>query len=278
MNYSTLLVEKADGVALITLNRPEKRNAMSPQLHADMTAALEALRYDDEARVVVITGAPPAFCAGLDLKEMFIESKSDPATYDRVVTQAIEWRGRTLRYYPKTTIAMINGYCFGGAFAIVEGCDLAFAADDATFGLSEINFKLFPGGAVSKALANLFRPRDALYYALTGENFDGRQAAEMGFINKSFPEGDLRERTMDVARRIAAKDPMAQRVTKQAYRYSLEMSWEAAMDYALAKEQELQLIQKDAWRTEGIGQFLEGKYRPGLEDVAAANGKEQKSG
>jgi trans-feruloyl-CoA hydratase/vanillin synthase len=81
---------------------------------------------------------------------------------------AVEWRGRTLRYYPKPTIAMVNGYCFGGAFSIVEGCDLAVAADEAKFGLSEINFRMFPGGSVSKSLANLMRPRDALLYAMTG--------------------------------------------------------------------------------------------------------------
>ena len=96
---------------------------------------------------------------------------------------ATEWRGRTLRYFPKPTIAMVNGYCFGGAFSIVEGCDLAIAADEATFGLSEINFKGFPGGAVSKSLANLLRPRDALFYALTGRRFDGKTAAEIGLVN-----------------------------------------------------------------------------------------------
>ena len=89
---------------------------------------------------------------------------------------------------------MVNGYCFGGAFSIVEGCDLAFAAKEATFGLSEINFKHYPGGSVSKSLANLLRPRDALFYAMTGRTFKGDRAAEIGFVNAAYPLAELKKR------------------------------------------------------------------------------------
>ena len=153
------------------------------------------------SRVLVITGAGDSFCAGMDLKEVFHALKDQPARYDKVIRLATEWRGRTLRYFPKPTIAMINGYCFGGAFSIVEGCDLAIAADEATFGLSEINFKGFPGGAVSKSLANLLRPRDALFYALTGRRFGGKVAAQIGLVNFSVPLAQLKAETMAVAQR-----------------------------------------------------------------------------
>src|SRR6202042_794834 len=124
--YETLAIDvDADGVGILTFNRPDKRNAMSPQLHRDMAEALEEIRYDPTVRVLVLTGAGPAFCAGMDLKQFFTELGDKPAEYDKVFRIATEWRGRTLRYYPKPTIAMINGFCFGGAFAIVEGCDLA---------------------------------------------------------------------------------------------------------------------------------------------------------
>src|SRR5580658_4716532 len=125
MTYKTLKLEKREGVTVVTLNRPEKKNAMSPQLHADMAEVLEQLRYDAETKVVVITGAGDSFCAGMDLKEVFHALKNEPAKYDRVIRLATEWRGRTLRYFPKPTIAMVNGFCFGGAFSIVESCDLA---------------------------------------------------------------------------------------------------------------------------------------------------------
>ena len=265
MSYRTLLIEKSDGVAILTFNRPDKKNAMNPQLHEDMTAALEELRYDDAARVLILTGAGDTFCAGMDLKEVFYELRDQPARYDRVLRLATEWRGRTLRHYPKPTIAMVNGYCFGGAFSIVEGCDLAVAAEEATFGLSEINFKGFPGGSVSKSLANLFRPRDALFYGLTGRRFDGRTAESIGFINLAFPAAQLRAETLKLAREIAAKDPAALRATKEAYRFSLEMPWEAAMNFAMAKEEELQHRQRIGWKTEGVGDFVQGKFKPGLQ-------------
>lgn len=265
MKYQTLIVEVANKVAKITLNRPAKKNAMSPQLHMDMTSALEDLRYNDDAAVVVITGAGPVFCAGMDLKEFFHDLKGKPAEYDRILRMATEWRGRTLRQFPKPTIAMVNGFCFGGAFSIVEGCDLAIAADEAEFGLSEINFKMFPGGSVSKSLANLMRPRDAILYAMTGRRFDGKKAAEMGFVNFSVPRVRLEAETSILATEIASKDPVALRACKDAYHYSLEMPWDAAVSYAAAKEHEVFTLQKGAWVEQGIGDFVKGLYKPGLE-------------
>ena len=264
MAYKTLDIAVADKIATITINRPDKRNAMNPTLHEEMTDALETLRYDDDAQVLVLTGAGESFCAGMDLKEFFVALRDNPKEFDRITRIAVEWRHRTLRYYPKVTIAMINGYCFGGAFSIVEGCDLAIAADEATFGLSEINFKMFPGGSVSKSMANLFRPRDALWFGLTGRPFDGRKATEIGFVNCSVPRATLKEETMKVARELAAKDPIALKAVKDGYRFSLEMTADASMSYTSAKEAEVVLRQNDAWRTEGIGDFLKGKYRPGL--------------
>jgi len=264
--YETLLVDIADGIAKVTLNRPDKRNAMNPQMHLDMADCLETLRYEKTARVIVFTGAGKSFCGGMDLKEFFHDLKQkNPDEYDRIYRISTDWRGRTLRYYPKPTIAMVNGFVFGGAFGFVEGCDLAFAADEATFGLSEINFRMFPGGCVSKALANILRSRDALLYAMSGDTFDGRKAAEMGFVNAAYPLVDLERETMNWARKIAAKDPDALKATKDAFRFSLEMSWEASMSYTAAKEQEVLMAQQGAWLEQGIGDFIEGKYKPGLQ-------------
>src|ERR1700720_243422 len=260
---NTVTVQIEDAVAIITLNRPAKRNAMSPTLHLEMADVLEKLRYEPASRVLIITGAGESFCAGMDLKQFFMDLKDNPPEFDRIFRIATEWRFRTLRYYPKPTIAMVNGYCFGGAFSIVEGCDLAVAAEEATFGLSEINFKGFPGGSVSKSLANLFRPRDALFYGLTGRRFDGRTAASIGFVNLAFPAAQLRAETLKLAREIAAKDPAALRATKEAYRFSLEMPWEAAMNFAMAKEEELQHRQRIGWKTEGVGDFVQGKFKSG---------------
>jgi feruloyl-CoA hydratase/lyase len=269
---NTILVDIKNAVATITLNRPAKRNAMSPTLHLEMADVLEKVRYEQTSRVVVITGAGESFCAGMDLKQFFVDLKDNPPEFDRIFRIATEWRFRTLRYYPKPTIAMVNGYCFGGAFSIVEGCDLAFAAKEATFGLSEINFKHYPGGSVSKSLANLFRPRDALFYAMTGRTFNGDRAAEIGFVNAAYPSSDLEKEVLTLAREIAEKDPDALTACKDGYRFSLEMTGDAAINYAAAKSDQLSLRQKDSWRSEGIGDFLQGKYRPGLGGHRKAEG------
>ena len=265
MQYQTLIVTIKDKVAKVTMNRPEKRNCMNPQMLLDIAQVLDDLRYNNDAAVLVLTGAGEAFCAGMDLKEFFYDQKiQKPVEYERSFRGMQEWR-RTLRYYPKPTIAMVNGYCFGGAFPNVECCDLAIAADEAQFGLSEINFHMFPGGHVSKSLANLFRPRDALFYGLTGRVFDGKKAAEIGFVNFSVPLAQLEAETMALAKEIAAKDPNALRTTKDAYRFSLDMPFDAAMNYSAAKESELYLLQKGAWIESGIGDFMKGLYKPGLE-------------
>jgi trans-feruloyl-CoA hydratase/vanillin synthase len=264
MSEKTVTFELDGNVAVVTLNRPHKRNAMSPQLHVDMVETLEKLRYERAAKVLVFTGAGESFCAGMDLKEFFVELKDKPDEFDRIFRMATDWRSRTLRYYPKPTIAMVNGYCFGGAFSIVEGCDLAYAANEATLGLSEINFKHYPGGSVSKSLANLFRPRDALFYAMTGRTFKGDRAAEIGFVNASYPLADLRKEVMTIAHEIAQKDPDALQACKEGYRFSLEMPLDAAINFAGAKSDQLTMKQNDSWRSEGIGDFLTGKYRPGL--------------
>ena len=263
-DYKTICAEFDDGVCLLTLDRPDKRNAMNPVLGEEITDALEKLRNDKRCRVLVITGAGESFCAGMDLKEFFIDLQDKPAEYDRAHRVAVEWRGRTLRLFPKPTIAMGNGHCFGGAFTIVEGCDLAVAAEDAKMGLSEINFKMFPGGSVGKSMGNLLRPRDYMLYALTGRPMTGKIAAEIGLINYAVPRQDLRNDVMALAHEIAAKDASALQATREIYTNSIDMNWDTAMNYALALQSAHTARQANAFREEGIGDFLEKKYKPGL--------------
>lgn len=267
MDYQDIRYSVANQILTITLNRPERMNAWTLRMKDEMLDALARANADDEVRVIVVTGEGKAFCAGMDLKEFFIANRDDPKRFEKAFRAAVEWRGRTLRYYPKVTISMINGDCFGGAFSIVEGCDLAVAADEARIGLSEINFKIFPGGSVSKSLANLLRPRDALFYGLTGRPFGGVEAARIGLVNYSVPLAELRDNVMALAHEIAAKDGEALRATKDGYRMSLEMSWEASMDYCLAKQDQLTMRQGGAWQDQGIGGFLDKKYKPGLSGV-----------
>lgn len=277
MSYQTILVSVDDGIAIVTLNRPEKKNAMNPALHLEMHDALTRLAADDATRVLIITGAGEAFSAGMDLKEYFYDLKDRPRDVDRIRVISQEWRGRKLRHFPAPTIAMVNGYCFGGAMPIVASCDLALAAEDAIFGLSEVNFAGIPAGPVAKLVGEVLHPRDALWYMLLGEPFDGRRAAEMRLVNRAVPRARLREETDAVARTLRAKDAHALRLTKELYRHSLEMEHDAALAFANAKVRELTMLQEGYWIERGIGDFLQGHYRPGMGGPAGESGQAPKA-
>jgi trans-feruloyl-CoA hydratase/vanillin synthase len=264
-SYETIKVTKEDGITWITLNRPEKRNAMSPQLHQEMDDALDDLAVDADTNVLVVTGAGEAFCAGQDLALFFRAGGKDPAKMYRARRAANEWRWQKLSTFPKPTIAMINGYCFGGAFTQVCACDFAIAADEAIFGLSEVNWGILPGGIVSWNVAQVLSFRNALYYAMTGDTFDGKTAREIGFVNRSVPKAKLRDETIAFARKLMEKSPAALRYTKEAIRAVRFMSEPQAKDYLSAKSDALRFNDHEKGREEGMRQFLDEKsYRPGL--------------
>lgn len=261
-----VLVEFEDGIAWVTMNRPEKRNAINVELAKEMVGVVDALEVDDRCGVMVLTGAGDAFSAGMDLKGYFqaTDNISD-VERNRVYRINGTWQWRRLLHYPKPTIAMVNGWCFGGAFTPLCACDLAIAAEEATFGLSEINWGIIPAGIVSKAVAVLVRQREALYYVMTGETFNGAKAASMGLVNEAVPKARLRERTREIARTLLEKNPHALRTAKVAFKVSSEMTWEQAADYLGAKSDQLQFIDPERGRVQGMKQFLDEKsYRPGL--------------
>jgi trans-feruloyl-CoA hydratase/vanillin synthase len=266
MIYETILVDQDGGIVTVTLNRPAKRNAMNPTLHLEMHAALSRLADDEQVRVLIVTGAGEAFSAGMDLKEYFYDLKDRPHEVDRIRVISQEWRDRKLRLFPAPTIAMVNGYCFGGALPIVAACDLALAAEEATFGLSEINFGGIPAGPVAWAMGHVLHERDALWHMLLGDPFDGRRAAEMKLVNKAVPRARLEEETRAIAATLAGKDRHALRLTKELFRHSRGMERDAALAFANAKVRELTFLQEGKWIEHGIGQFLKGEYRPGLAD------------
>jgi trans-feruloyl-CoA hydratase/vanillin synthase len=238
---------------------------MSPQLHRDMDAVLDDLAEDAEAEVLVLTGAGEAWCAGQDIRLFFREGEKNPAGMRKVRQASHAWRWQKLSTFPKPTIAMINGFCFGGAFTQACACDFAIAADDAVFGLSEVNWGILPGGIVSWNVAQTLNFRDGLYYAMTGDNFDGKKAKEMGFVNFSVPRAELRDTTIALAKKLMTKSPAAMRYTKEAIRQVRSMSESQAVDYLNAKSDALQFKDRAQGRDKGMRQFLDEKrYRPGF--------------
>ena len=266
LRKETVYVEFEDRVAWVTLNRPEKRNAMSPQLNREMLQVLDALETDDRCGVMVLTGAGQSFSAGMDLKEYFRENegKGRMATV-RARRESAGWWSR-LMYFEKATIAMVNGWCFGGAFTPLVACDLAIAAEGATFGLSEINWGILPGGNVTRAVAEVMSHRDALYYIMTGLPFDGRKAAEMRLVNEAVPLADLRTRTRALCDVLLEKNPTVLKAAKDTYKRSKSLPWDLSDDYIYAKLEQMLLIDESKGREKGMKQFLDDKtLKPGLQ-------------
>jgi trans-feruloyl-CoA hydratase/vanillin synthase len=267
MPWETVHVEVSDGIAWVELNRPEKRNAMNPTLNSEMVDVLLTLDADDACGVLVLTGAGDAFSAGMDLKEYFREVDEQPEHVQRRVRRdANLWQWRLLRTYAKPTIAMVNGWCFGGAFTPLCACDLAVAADEATFGLSEINWGIPPGSLVSRGLAETVGIREALLYVMTGRTFDGRKAAEMRLVNWSVPREKLRTEVEALARELLEKNPVVLRSAKLGIKHVQTMTWDTAEDYLYAKVEQSQFLDRERGREQGLAQFLDEKsIRPGLE-------------
>lgn len=265
--WKTVEVIVDGAIAWVTLNRPDKRNAMSPTLNAEMTDVLEAIELDPEARVLVLTGEGEAWTAGMDLKEYFREVDAGPEILqEKIRRDASRWQWQLLRMYAKPTIAMVNGWCFGGGFSPLVACDLAIAADEAVFGLSEINWGIPPGNLVSKAMADTVGHRQALYYIMTGETFTGAQAAQMGLVNRSVPRAQLRDAVRALAAKLLDKNPVVLRNAKHGFKRCRELTWEQNEDYLYAKLDQAQLRDPEHGREQGLKQFLDDKtIKPGLQ-------------
>jgi trans-feruloyl-CoA hydratase/vanillin synthase len=263
---NTVDVEFSDAIAFVYFNRPDKKNCMSPTLNREMFATLHALELDDRCKVVVLTGRGAAWSAGMDLKEYFRETDRESDAFKmRIREETAAWQQVKLRYLAKPTIAMVNGWVFGGAFTPLTSCDLAIASDDAQFGLSEINWGILPGGNVTKAVADTMGQRNALYYIMTGETFDGKKAAQMGLVNESVPADQLEQRVRGLARILMEKDQVVLRAAKEVFKRVRFMDWETANDYIYSKLDAANWRSGADFRKGAMHAFLdEKKFKPGL--------------
>jgi len=262
--HSTVSVQIENRVAWLSFNRPDKRNCMSPTLNREMMELLDRLEFDDAVGVLVLTGEGSAFSAGMDLKEYFRDVEATGLGGVRKAQREAYGWWRRLRWFQKPTIAMVNGWCFGGAYGPLFGCDLAFAAEEAQFGLSEINWGILPGGGATKVVVDLLPMRDAMYHTLTGELIDGKTAARWRLVNEAVPLAALKPRVREVADVLLKKNPVALKAAKDAVRRVKEMTYDNAEDYLVRAQEAANFFDNDA-RKEGIHQFIDQKsYKPGL--------------
>ncbi len=249
-SYETILLERRGSVAVLTINRPEKRNALNIQTRAEGAAALDELREDESVRVVVITGAgDKAFIAGADIAEFAGRT---------AVTQREVMLGRSLftaiDAFPKPVIAMVNGYCLGGGCELAMACDIRIASDKASFGQPEINLGIIPGGGGTQRLARLVGEGKAMELILTGDIIDAQAAHAIGLVNTVVPASDLEAKTMELANRIAEKSPIALRMAKE----SVKTASRSNLDEGLRREIDLFAITFSSEdKNEGVAAFLE---------------------
>ena len=244
------LVETSiDGhVALLRLNRPEARNAFSPEMMELLAAELEGLDPGPEVRCVVIAGSDRVFAAGADIKAMSERSFAEALTHP----SSGFWRRIAAVKTPM--IAAVSGYALGGGCELALACDMIVASDTAQFGQPEINLGIIPGGGGTQRLARVLGKQRAMDYVLTGRRFDAQTALELGLVNRIVGEGRWLEEAMALAQTVAEQPPIATRLAKQA----VLAAEETALSAGLENERRLyELAMATEDRVEGMQAFLE---------------------
>jgi enoyl-CoA hydratase/carnithine racemase len=241
-------VERDGHVALLRLNRPEARNALSPEMMERLATELESLDPDPEVRCIVIAGSDEVFAAGADIKAMsersFEEALRHPA--------AGFWRRVAATKTP--LVAAVSGYALGGGCELALACDMIVASDTARFGQPEITLGIIPGGGGTQRLARVMGKQRAMEYVLTGRRFDADMALGFGLVNKVVKKNRWLTEAMELARTIAERPPIAVRLAKQA----VLAAEETALTAGLENERRLyEMAMATEDRVEGMQAFLE---------------------
>ena len=252
--YETLLFERRGRVGIVTINRPDKRNALNIKTREEGAALLDELRDDNSVGVVVITGAgDKAFIAGADIAEF--AGRTAMMQRDVMTARSLF---TAIDTFPKPIIAMVNGYCLGGGCELALACDIRIASERASFGQPEINLGIIPGGGGTQRLTRLVGEGKAMEMILSGDLIDARTALSIGLVNQVVPAEELETKTMELANRIAEKSPIALALAKE----SVKLASRSNLDEGLRREVDLfALCFSTEDKNEGVSAFLE-KRKP----------------
>ncbi|MEE9470628.1 MAG: enoyl-CoA hydratase-related protein [Gemmatimonadota bacterium] len=246
-----LLKEKLEGrVGVLTINRPDKMNALNGEVRCALLGALEEFRTDDEVRVVVLTGAgEKAFIAGADIGE-FKDAKPTQQ-YQNMQRGNIY---SEMEAFPKPIIAMIHGFCLGGGCELSMACDIRIASDQARIGQPEINLGLIPGGGGTQRLPRLVGEGRAMKMIYTGKMISAEEAGRIGLVDEVVPADELRERTLEIARTIGSKSPIALKAAKESILAARRMPMDQGLQFERAW---FSLLFSTHDMDEGVSAFLE---------------------
>ncbi len=257
MNFKTIIYEKKDHVARITLNRPSVMNALNEEMRKDLKQALRNAEFDEDIRAVLITGSGGNFSAGADIKEL-LSLKTSAKVDDWLKLYGIATLTEIITGMRKPVIAAVDGYCVGGGFELIQSVDIVIATDKAKFGATEIRVGLFPGGSGTQMLPRIVGLHKAKELIFTGNIISAEEAEKIGLVNKVVPVEKLEEEVEKLIKRILDKSPLIIALAKEAVNLTLENSFSTG----LKKEKKLFLR---GWETEdrveGLKAFLE-KRKP----------------
>jgi enoyl-CoA hydratase len=227
MKFETILYEKKDNVAWITLNRPDKRNAQNQELRGEVMTALDDARTDDEVLVMVVTGAgDKAFSAGADIGNFLDATAVSVITSNKGARRIYNF----IREIPKPVIAMVNGMALGGGCELAMSCDMIIASENARFGQPEINVGVIPGGTGTQILPRLVGEKKAREMIFTGDPISAEEALRWGLINKVVPADKLRETVEEIIGKLKSKSPAILKFAKLAVNKSLETTLSAGIE------------------------------------------------
>jgi 3-hydroxypropionyl-coenzyme A dehydratase len=257
MKYKTIILEKEGHVGSITLNRPERLNAMNDLCTHEMIEAVDDLAKDSEIRALVITGKGRAFCAGADLKEGTSGTRSEPGEgtekFRQEILKAQEVPYR-LHRMEKPTVALVNGPAVGGGMDLALACDIRIGCEHTRFQSAFINIGVFPGTGGTWLLPRIIGLPKAAELLFTGDALDAADAQKLGLLNRIVSAGNLTTEGMTLAKKIASKAPIAIRLTKMLLYEGLQMNFRTALNMVAACES---ITLSSADRAEGVRAFLE---------------------
>jgi len=252
MIYESILYEQEGRVATVTINRPDKRNALNLAVRKEIAHLLDQLAVDDSVGCLIVTGAgEKAFISGSDLTELAKMSPLEVYHFANTLGQQLYARFESLHI---PVIAMINGLCLGGGLEVAMACDIRVASDTARFGQPEIHLGIIPGSGATQRLPQLVGQGIAREMIYTGDIIAADAAVRIGLVNSSHPQSDLREYTMAMAKKISSKSALSLKMAKRALVFGQDVGLSAGLAYeALAQA----VVFTSSDKKEGIGAFFE---------------------
>jgi enoyl-CoA hydratase len=252
MTYSTILLTRQDGYALVQFNRPDVLNALNMKLMEELVDAFEALDRENDVRCIILTGNEKAFAAGADIKEM-----ADASAVEMLIRDQFA-RWDRIRKIKKPIIAAVSGFALGGGCEVAMSCDIIIASETAKFGQPEINIGVMPGAGGTQRLTRAVGKYKAMEMVLTGKMISGEEAMRWGLVNKVVPVEYYLEEAKTLAREIASKPPVAVRLAKEAVLKSFDTTIEGGLEF---ERKNFYLLFSSEDQKEGMKAFTE-KRKP----------------